>query len=134
MSARRHQPRNVSARQGITHPCAARSSVRTPYPVSARLRTTPSFAFDAARFSGTIGTVNGDLHAKHAAGLTLFRVPFAGLLVALACAVSPAQSAYPVRPDDAHAVYLTRHDFGVQADGETDDSDALQHAVDRVQE
>ncbi|MGC2299372.1 MAG: glycosyl hydrolase family 28-related protein [Acidobacteriaceae bacterium] len=78
--------------------------------------------------------MNGTLHAKHRAGRTLFRVPFAGLLAALACAVSPAQSAYPVRPDDAHAVYLIRPEFGVQGDGETDDSDALQHAVDRVQE
>lgn len=39
-----------------------------------------------------------------------------------------------MRPDDAHAVYLTRHDFGAQGDGEADDSDALQHAIDRVQE
>ena len=39
-----------------------------------------------------------------------------------------------MRPDDAQAVYLTRHDFGAMGDGEADDSDALQHAIDRVQE
>lgn len=60
---------------------------------------------------------------------------FAGVAVcALSCALACAQSIYPVRPDDEHAVYLTRHDFGAQADGESDDSEALQHAIDRVQE
>ena len=39
-----------------------------------------------------------------------------------------------MRPDDAQAVYLTRHDFGAMGDGEADDSNALQHAIDRVQE
>jgi hypothetical protein len=45
-----------------------------------------------------------------------------------------AQSVYSVRPQDAHAVYLVRSDFGVQGDGLADDSDPLQHAIDRVQE
>lgn len=57
----------------------------------------------------------------------------AGIFVAI-CSAASAQSVYPIRPDDPHAVYLTRHDFGAQGDGESDDSDALQHAIDRVQE
>jgi hypothetical protein len=61
------------------------------------------------------------------------------LFVAVTVCVMPAclvgaQSVYPVRPDDEHAVYLTRHDFGAQGDGESDDSEAVQHAIDRVQE
>ncbi|MEO8735586.1 MAG: glycosyl hydrolase family 28-related protein [Edaphobacter sp.] len=45
-----------------------------------------------------------------------------------------AQSVYPLRPNDPHAVYLTTEEFGAHGDGVTDDADALQHAIDRVQE
>ena len=45
-----------------------------------------------------------------------------------------AESYYPVRPEDPRAVHLTKDQFGVNADGTGDDSDALQKAVDRVQE
>ena len=45
-----------------------------------------------------------------------------------------AQPIYPVRPDDAHAVYLTQQDFGAHADGVADDSDPLQRAIDQAQE
>ncbi|HEY1464053.1 MAG TPA: glycosyl hydrolase family 28-related protein, partial [Terriglobales bacterium] len=50
-----------------------------------------------------------------------------------ACAAS-AQSVYTSRPDDPLAVYLSAKDFGAHADGVGDDSDALQHAIDRAQE
>jgi len=45
-----------------------------------------------------------------------------------------AASYYPVRLDDPKAVYLTRHNFPVHADGVADDADALQRAINRLQE
>ena len=61
-----------------------------------------------------------------------------GLAVLLAGFSGPnargSASFYPLRPDDAQAVYVSREDFGVHADGVGDDSAALQAAIDRVQE
>ena len=45
-----------------------------------------------------------------------------------------ADSQYPDRLDDAKAVYLTPDRFPVHADGVADDSDALQEAINKVQE
>jgi hypothetical protein len=45
-----------------------------------------------------------------------------------------ADSFYPLRPDDPRAVYLSDGAFGVKADGVADDADAIQQAIDRVQE
>src|SRR6266436_10181441 len=45
-----------------------------------------------------------------------------------------AVSYYPVRLDDSKAVYLTPHDFPVHGDGVADDADALQQAINRLQE
>src|ERR1700761_4485792 len=47
---------------------------------------------------------------------------------------SLAASYYPIRLDDPKAVYLTKDKFPVHGDGVADDSDALQQAIDRVQE
>ncbi|MBV9405816.1 MAG: gluconolaconase, partial [Acidobacteriaceae bacterium] len=47
---------------------------------------------------------------------------------------SGAQSVYTSRPEDPHAVYLSAEEFGAHGDGVADDSLALQHAIDRVQE
>ena len=43
-------------------------------------------------------------------------------------------SYYTIRLDDPKAVYLTRDNFSVHGDGIADDSDAIQQAIDRVQE
>jgi sugar lactone lactonase YvrE len=43
-----------------------------------------------------------------------------------------ADSYYPIRPEDSRAVYLTKDQFEVHADGISDDSDALQQAIDSV--
>src|SRR6267378_2586260 len=45
-----------------------------------------------------------------------------------------ADSQYPSKLDDAKAVYLTPDHFPVHADGVADDSDALQQAINKVQE
>ena len=45
-----------------------------------------------------------------------------------------AQSVFPMRPDDPHAVYLEHGSFGAAADGKGDDTAAIQSAIDRVQE
>ena len=47
---------------------------------------------------------------------------------------SLAASYYPTRLDDPKAVYLTKDKFPIHGDGVADDSDALQQAIDRVQE
>jgi len=45
-----------------------------------------------------------------------------------------AESYYPARPDDPRAVDFTTEAFGAHADGVGDDADALQRAINRVQE
>src|ERR1700741_3752909 len=45
-----------------------------------------------------------------------------------------ADSQYPVKLDDAKAFYLTPDNFPIHADGVADDSDALQQAINKVQE
>ena len=57
------------------------------------------------------------------------------LCLALAIA-SPAGAAsyYTARPEDPHAVYLARERFAAVGDGVADDTDAIQNAIDAVQE
>ncbi len=57
----------------------------------------------------------------------------AGLAVALIPALA-AQSFFPQRPDDPRAIDFTKEAFGAHADGVSDDADALQSAINRVQE
>src|SRR5258708_7314844 len=60
---------------------------------------------------------------------------FKWLLVLLLLAIPiGAQSYYPLRLDDPKAVYLTPENFPVHADGIGDDTEALQAAVNKVQE
>ena len=49
-------------------------------------------------------------------------------------AVNPYGSVYQTRLDDTLAIYFTPENFGIRADGSTDVSDALQQAINRVQE
>jgi len=58
------------------------------------------------------------------------------LTLAMTMAAVPAWPAsyYTLRMDDPKAVYLTRENFPVHGDGSADDTDAIQQAVNRVQE
>jgi len=57
-------------------------------------------------------------------GLMLFAAPLT---------LSASQSYYPAKLDDPTAVYLTRDNFPVHGDGVTDDSEAIQAAIDKVE-
>jgi hypothetical protein len=61
----------------------------------------------------------------------LLRMLFAALL---AMASSWGASYYTVRLDDPKAVYLTADNFPVRGDGLADDTEAIQRAIDKVQE
>ena len=55
-------------------------------------------------------------------------------LLAFPLRTFPSESYFPERVNDAKAVYLTPEAFAVHGDGTTDDSDALQQAIDKIQE
>lgn len=60
--------------------------------------------------------------------LILFSIVLGGIVLPLS-----GVSYYPARPDDPKAVYLTPDRFPIRGDGQADDSEALQQAIDRVQ-
>src|ERR1700756_325129 len=62
------------------------------------------------------------------------KIVYALAILLISSARLCADSQYPTKLDDAKAVYLTPHHFSVHADGVADDSDALQQAINRVQE
>jgi hypothetical protein len=63
--------------------------------------------------------------------MKIFRLLFIVLLFAPSCWAS---SVYSVRPDDPSAIYLTTKGFSVVGDGQADDSEAIQSAINKLQE
>lgn len=55
-------------------------------------------------------------------------------LLAAPRALNASQSYYPAKLDDPAAVYLTKDNFPVHADGVADDSEAIQSAIDKVED
>jgi sugar lactone lactonase YvrE len=62
------------------------------------------------------------------------RVWFVAALLTTCATPLFAQSYYPSRLNDPRAVYVTKDQFAVHADGVGDDAEALQQAIDKVQE
>jgi sugar lactone lactonase YvrE len=75
------------------------------------------------------------MDAKHP-GRKIVKLSSAAVSVLLFFSPVPliADSYYLSRIDDAKAVYLTSDHFAVRGDGVADDSDAIQQAIDKVQE
>ena len=67
-------------------------------------------------------------------GVAIARLAAIICLVARGLGSLHAQSYFPQRPDDPRAVNFTKETFGAQADGVGDDAEALQNAINRVQE
>src|SRR5580698_6965922 len=61
-----------------------------------------------------------------------FLLPWIGLLCVAVSAWGASASYYPVRLEDAKAVYLTPDNFPVHGDGVADDSAAIQAGIDRA--
>jgi len=57
-----------------------------------------------------------------------------GILLAALCSAAFAASAIATRPDDPKATYLNAAEFGVHADGTSDDSAAIQAAIDATRQ
>jgi sugar lactone lactonase YvrE len=109
---------------GVDAPFSRRDSCWLPSVLSGfiRIQNTPSSA--AAPFRGP-----EDMMGAPAMKLVLF-----ALFAAAFSLPAGAASYYPQRPDDAKAIYLTPDKFPVRADGQADDTQALQSAIDRVAE
>ncbi|HMH15364.1 MAG TPA: glycosyl hydrolase family 28-related protein [Edaphobacter sp.] len=58
----------------------------------------------------------------------------AGILAAFCAAPLWAASFYTLRPEDPKAIYLSKSDSGLHGDGVGDDTDAIQNAINKVQE
>jgi hypothetical protein len=64
--------------------------------------------------------------------MKISRAALTPLFLSIPLFASP--SYYPLRIDDAKAIYLTGKDFAVRGDGVEDDSDGIQKAIDKVQD
>src|SRR5256886_12522542 len=62
------------------------------------------------------------------------KMRLAAALILLTAVSLSASSYYSSRLDDPKAVYLTRENFPVHGDGILDDTEALQQAINKVQE
>jgi sugar lactone lactonase YvrE len=76
-----------------------------------------------------LAQLEGLVKKNHCLGIALLSV-----LIAAPLMLQASQSYYTARLDDPAAVYLTKDNFPVHADGVADDSAALQSAIDKVEE
>jgi sugar lactone lactonase YvrE len=72
------------------------------------------------------------LHRRERIALTMTRSLLLCALLVACASPARADSVFTTRPDDPAAVYLTARDFNARADGTTDDSAAIQAAVDKA--
>ena len=61
-------------------------------------------------------------------------IAIGAVLMAGTLSLFASVSFYPLRPDDAKAVYLIREEGGLHGDGIADDTEPIQQAIDKVQE
>ena len=64
----------------------------------------------------------------------VFGVAGAVMVAAPVSLVAQSASFYKLRLEDKQAVYLTRNEGGLRGDGVADDTDAIQAAINKVQE
>ena len=61
-----------------------------------------------------------------------FTIATLGIALSLVAKPALAGSYYPLRLEDARAIYLTRNNFAVKGDGVGDDTGVLQAAINKV--
>lgn len=81
-----------------------------------------------------VGARDSQFRRRFEAVAMMMMKPILTAAILLSAVSAFAASYYPARIDDAKAVYLTGDNFPVKADGVADDTNAIQQAINKVQE